>query len=75
MKIQAIFLDGNENPERVRVEMSLGEAAYLARLTGKQSPVTANGIVDDGSHYNAAVYNSLTGNLFNKFYDGGVNDV
>lgn len=75
MKIQAVFLDGNENPERVRVEMTLGEAAYLARLTGKQSPVTANGIVADGSHHNATIYGSLTGSFFNKFYDGGVTDV
>ena len=72
MKVKRIDLDGEEMPERVLVELSHDEATYLALLLGKQNANDMNGVMPDGSLQGGAIYDGLTGSLFNRFYEDGV---
>lgn len=72
MKVKRIDLDDEEVPERVLVELSHDEAAYLALLLGKQNGNAANEITPGGAALGGAVHNGLTGGLFNRFYEDGV---
>lgn len=74
MRVRSIDLDDHGDPERVTVTMTTSEAAYLATLTGKQSPKSANDVVPGSGTANSDVYDCLTGDLFNRFYEGGVDE-
>lgn len=78
MKIQSIRLDEEENPDLIVMEMTAVEAAFIARLTGSLSPRDViDALGEDPCWFNASaeVYNALTGSVFNRFYDDGINDV
>ena len=74
MKIRNIQLDDNELPETVTVEMTIGEAAFIAKVCGGLSRNTAieqHGPI--GAHHDD-IYDSLTGGLFNRFWEDGIDD-
>lgn len=64
-RIANIALDADEDPAEVTVVLSVDVAAWLARHVGKLVPST-----DESS----ALYECLTGGLFNRFYENGVYD-
>lgn len=72
MKVKRIDLDDEEMPERITVELTHDEAAYIAALTGKQSFSSAEAIAPGGGHLNSAVHSALNGVVFNRFYEDGV---
>ncbi|MFF0055712.1 hypothetical protein ACFYRI_15105 [Streptomyces microflavus] len=72
MKVKRIDLDDEEMPERVLVELSHDEAVYLALLLGHQNGNDMNGVTPGGSRLGGAVYEGLSGGLFNRFYEDGV---
>lgn len=73
MLIKRIDLDdAGESPEFVHVRLTVGEALYLAALTGKQNGVSSEDVMTGGAGFNTTVYHGLTGGVFNRFYDGGV---
>ena len=72
MKVKRIDLDDEEMPESVLVELSHDEAAYLALLIGKQNSNDMNEVMSGGAVHGGAVYDGLTGSLFNRFYEDGV---
>lgn len=72
MKVKQIDLDGEEMPERVLVELSHDEAAYLAVLLGRQNGNDMSEVTPGGVLLGSAIYNGLTGGLFNRFYEDGV---
>lgn len=74
MKVKRIDLDDEEMPERVLVELSHDEAVYLALLIGKQNSNDMNEVTPGGSDLGGAVYDGLTGSLFNRFYEDGVDE-
>ncbi|MDI5965699.1 hypothetical protein [Streptantibioticus silvisoli] len=74
MRIKQIELDDEGMPEAVLVRMTHDEALYLALLTGKQTGATSAQIIPGGAARNSEVYEALTGELFNRYYDDGVND-
>lgn len=74
MKVKRIDLDDEEMPERVLVELSHDEAAYLALLIGRQNSNAMNEVMPGGAVHGEAVYEGLAGGLFNRFYDDGVQD-
>jgi hypothetical protein len=71
VKVKRIDLDDEEMPERVLVELSHDEAAYLALLLGKQNANDMNEIMPGGYLQGGAIYDGLTGSLFNRFYEDG----
>lgn len=71
MKIRKIELNDGQ-PTKVTAELTVVEAAYLARITGKQNGITAAEFMAGGSDANTEIYSCLTGELFNRFYDDGV---
>ena len=72
MKVKRIDLDDDEVPASVTVELTHDEAVYLAVLTGKQNAVSAEEVLRGGAVHNGAVYECLSGGLFNRFYEDGV---
>lgn len=77
MRVRNITLDEDENPDRVLVEMTLDEAAMMLRLVGRLSPRMVLNALGDHRWYNASsdIYSCLAGSVFNRFWDGGVDDV
>ncbi|MFF3998501.1 hypothetical protein ACFYX8_34990 [Streptomyces cyaneofuscatus] len=71
MKVKRIDLNDEEMPERVLVELSHDEAAYLALLLGKQTSNDGNAVAPGGAVIGGAIYDGLTGSLFNRFYEDG----
>lgn len=71
MRIKRIDLDATEMPAVITVEMTVGEAIALARLTGKLSPDTARerGLVWDDT---VATYDALIGSVFNRYWEDGI---
>lgn len=75
MNIRRIDFDDDGKPEYVTFRMHASVAVYLARLTGKESSVTADDLVPRfGSTANHAAYESLTGDFLNRVWDGGVDE-
>lgn len=78
MRVRNVILDEDEMPERVQVEMTIDEVAFMARLVGSQSPRgVLDALGDDVRWWHACteIYGCLTGSVFNRFWDGGVDDV
>jgi hypothetical protein len=65
VKIKSIELE-NSLPVRIVVELTVEEAAQIAKWTGSLSPVT--GMTGETSE----LYGALTGSVFNRFWDDGV---
>lgn len=72
MKIKSVELDDNEMPDRITFEMSRQEAQWIAHICGKHSPATADDSLPGYADINSEIYDALTGGLFNRFWDGGV---
>lgn len=72
MKVKRIDLDDEEMPERVLLELTHDEAAYLTVLIGRQSSNDMNAVTLGGADLGGAIYDGLTGSLFNRFYEDGV---
>lgn len=72
--VKQIDLDNDGSPEFITVRLCVEEAAYIAKIVGRHSDVTANDVMDNGAAANGALYNALTGEFFNRFWDGGVDD-
>lgn len=56
--------DDNANLETVTVEMTVKEALWIARVAGQQR----------GHSPHHDIYSCLTGEVFNRFWDDGVDD-
>lgn len=74
MRVKQINLDDDGQPEAIIVRLTCDEAAYLARLTGKQNWTTSEEIMPGGGAHNTEVYDTLTGEFFNRYYEDGVDD-
>jgi hypothetical protein len=65
MEISNVRLAGGK-PTHVMVEMTIDEAAVMAMLTGRLAPsVPAS----------TEIWDCLTDELFNRFWDGGIDEV
>lgn len=72
MEIKQISLEAGQ-PVKALVEMDFQVLVYLAVFTGAQSPKTAEEILPGvGGYANSVIYECLSGELFNRFFDGGV---
>ncbi|MEV4454472.1 hypothetical protein [Microbispora sp. NPDC049633] len=67
MRIRTIHLDDTGDPERLEVEMTAAEAAFLVRVVGKLNSIECN------RYGVSAVFDELD-SFFNRFYDDGVKD-
>lgn len=74
MKVKRIDLDDEEVPETVTVELTHDEAVFLALFLGKQKGAEEEAVMRGGSRLGGEIYEGLTGGVFNRFYDDGVND-
>lgn len=72
--VKSIEFDDEGNPEQVTVRLTADEAAYVAVFTGKQSDESASDIMRGGGGPNRRLYESMVGDVFNRCYDGGVQD-
>jgi len=72
MKVKRIDLDDEEMPERVTVELTHDEAAYIATMVGKHSFNSAEQVMPGGGYLNSAISDALNGTVFNRFYEDGL---
>lgn len=76
MKVRQIVLDEDGEPTAVLVAMSVKEAALIARMTGQHSPSTMTDALGYGwFEVSSSIFDGLTGELFNRFWDAGVDEV
>lgn len=74
MKIMQINLGNDELPTSLVAELSVDEAVVLAKMTGKYSSLTATQEFGDRAECTTSIYDALTGGVFNRFWDDGVDD-
>lgn len=75
MKIKALTFDEHGQPEQITFTISLPEAIYLALLLGSQSGRTANETLSkNGDVINASCYYTVSGEVFNRYWDNGVEE-
>lgn len=73
-QVKSIELDDDENIEFVTVRMSAEEAALIAIFTGKQNVPSVEAIMRGGGPANSHLYEAFTVSVFNRWYDGGVQE-
>lgn len=74
-RIKQVNLDDEGNPESALLALDAKELLYLALLLGKQTGLTADEVLpNDGSEVSSAIYGVLVGQLFNCYYEDGVED-
>jgi hypothetical protein len=74
-QVKAIELDDDESVEFITVKLTVAEAAFIAAFTGKQTGETANEVMSKGgAEASSGLYDAFTGGVFNRWYDGGVNE-
>jgi hypothetical protein len=78
MKLKAITLTEHETegviPETITVEMTARELVFLAKTLGKQNGNVAETLLPGGTAESAEIYDCLTGDVANRFFDSGVED-
>lgn len=72
MQVKQINLDDDGQPETVLVRLTREEATYIALLTGRQNGSTSEEVMAGGGVLNGQVYEALTGEFFNRYYEDGV---
>jgi hypothetical protein len=66
--------DGDVVPESAVFELTIQEIAYLATLLGQQTGITASAVMPGGDGVNSSIWNSLNGDVINRYYDDGIDD-
>lgn len=61
------------NPCKVTIELTIHEAAYLAKLVGCLPTDKLEGVVAGCEEISHEIYQCLTGDLFNRYWDEGIN--
>jgi len=72
--IRQINLGDEGMPEKITAELSLSEAVFIALLMGQQNGHTSEEILPGGTDLPSEIYSALTGELFNRYYDDGVDE-
>lgn len=62
----------NGNPSVVTVEMTIKEAAFLAKTLGKQNGLMKQEIYPGYEDEEHTAYDCLVGDVFNRYWDSGV---
>lgn len=72
MKITKIALDDGR-PDEVTAVLTLDELIYIGLTIGKHAPTDANARMPEGNRVVTEIWNCLTGELFNRYWDDGIN--
>lgn len=78
MKLKAMTLaehpEEGSIPETITVEMTAREAVYIGKLLDKQNGLDAEEVISGGDAESTEIYNCLTGEVANRFFDNGLDD-
>lgn len=72
MKILSITLDDNAVPETVTAQLDRKEMQLIAKWAGTQSPAATEEFLPGHAGASSAIYDALVGDVFNRFWDDGV---
>jgi hypothetical protein len=72
MKIKQIIFDDEEMPATVIAEMTIREAVFIASMIGRMTDADASEITPDGAAVHYGIWTALTGNVFNAYWDSGL---
>lgn len=73
MHVKKIKLNDKGHPKKVTVEMTVDEAGIVAVMLGKLSWQQVHDVAPGRESDSSEVYDCLTGEFFNKYWDDGVN--
>jgi hypothetical protein len=71
MKLKGIKYNKKEGPETITVTMTLDEAAFITKATGKLNYDAANAILPGSGPVVSEIWNCLV-SVFNRHWDDGV---
>lgn len=60
------------SPDAITVTMSVAEAAFITTLLGRMNDLEQDNVIAGGAHAGRGIYDCLTGDLFNRYWDDGV---
>ena len=66
MRLRTINLDSDESLTTISVDMTIEEACWIAKVTGS--------VNNANSKLHSDIYSCLSGAVFNRFYEDGVNE-
>lgn len=74
MKLRSIRFDADENPSIVLAELTIEEAAFIAKFTGGLTGEQTDAIMRGSQQAKSDIYGCLIGGVFNRFWDDGLRD-
>lgn len=74
MKLRSIRFDADENPSAVIAELTIEEAAFIAKFTGGLTGEQTDEVMRGSQRAKSDIYRCLTGSVFNAYWDDGVAD-
>jgi hypothetical protein len=72
MKITNIALNDDGRPDLITAKLTRAELLYIGLTIGGHSGEASEKIMQGGSHIATDLYQSITGDLFNRYYDDGI---
>ncbi len=74
MIVNKIKLSKDGLPKNVTIELSIEEAAYFTKVIGSMNDIQANEVMNDGAAILHELYEGFTGDIFNRYWDGGIHE-
>lgn len=72
MKLINITLNDDQLPAKAVAELTIDEMIWITRVTGRQNFQTAEELVPGFGAASSEVYHCLSGGLFNRFWECGL---
>lgn len=72
--VKSIEFNDLGEPEAVTMRLTADEAAFIARVTGKQSHDAAEEVFHGGGVVSSTLYDATTAFVFEPYWEGGVDD-
>lgn len=74
MRVKKIKLDSEGNPKKITAEFSLEQLAFIGKVVGSMNGITSSEVMTGGSSVSSSIYDGITGDIFNKYWDGGIHE-
>lgn len=73
-QIRSIDLDEDGLPKRVTLTLSRAEVLFIAVQNGRLNSIQADEMMVGGAVASTALYESITGDVINRYWDGGTEE-
>lgn len=73
-QIRSVELGEDGLPERVTMTVSRAELLFIAVQNGRLNSMQANDLMTGGAVASTTLYESITGDVVNRYWDGGTTE-